>query len=104
MLEPLSYEVIILLLAKYKTSKLLKNIKVFFDALNGTRIFTSGHDLRRLGVTPGPAYQELFAKVLEAKLNGKVSTKIEELELIRKLVKQNKRQNKKRELIYGATG
>ncbi|MFA5275849.1 MAG: CCA tRNA nucleotidyltransferase [Candidatus Omnitrophota bacterium] len=90
MLEPLSYEVIILLLAKYKTSKLLKNIKVFFDALNGARIFTSGHDLRRLGLTPGPAYQELFAKVLEAKLNGKVSTKTEELELIRKLVKQKK--------------
>ena len=87
MLEPLSYEVIILLLAKYKTSNLLKNIKVFFDVLNGMRILTSGHDLRRLGVAPGPGYQKLFTEVLEAKLDGKVSTKAQELKLIRKLIK-----------------
>ena len=87
MLEPLSYEVIILILAKYKTRNLLINIKVFFDFLNGMRILTSGHDLRKLGVVPGPGYQKLFTKVLEAKLNGKVSTKVQELELIRKLIK-----------------
>ena len=87
MLEPLSYEVIILLLAKYKTRNLLKNIKVFFDVLNGMRILTSGHDLRRLGVVPGPGYQKLFTEVLEAKLDGKVSTKAQELKLIRKLIK-----------------
>ena len=87
MLEPLSYEVIILLLAKYKTRNLLKNIKVFFDVLNGMRILTSGHDLRRLGVVPGPGYQKLFTEVLEAKLNGKVSTKSQELELVKKLIK-----------------
>ena len=87
MLEPLSYEVIILLLAKYKTRNILKNIKVFFDVLNGMRILTSGHDLRRLGVVPGPGYQKLFTEVLEAKLDGKVSTKAQELKLIRKLIK-----------------
>ena len=87
MLEPLSYEVIILFLAKYKTRNLLKNIQVFFDVLNGMRILTSGHDLRRLGVTPGPGYQKLFTEVLEAKLNGKVSTKAQELELVKKLIK-----------------
>jgi tRNA nucleotidyltransferase (CCA-adding enzyme) len=51
------------------------------------RILTSGHDLRRLGVVPGPGYQKLFTEVLEAKLNGKVSTKAQELELVKKLIK-----------------
>lgn len=87
MLESLSYEVIILLLAKYKTKNLLKNIKVFFDVLNGMHIFTSGYDLRKLGIVPGPGYQKLFTEVLEAKLNGKVSTKAQELKLIKKLIK-----------------
>jgi len=87
MLEPLSYEVIILLLSKYKARNLLKNIKAFFDLLNGMRILTSGHDLRRLGIAPGPGYQKLFTEVLEAKLNGKVSTKAQELKLVRKLIK-----------------
>ena len=86
-LEPLAYEVIILLLAKYKTKNLLKNIKVFFKVLNGTRIHISGGDLRGLGLEPGPGYRKLFTKVLEAKLDGKVSTKAEELELIKKINK-----------------
>jgi tRNA nucleotidyltransferase (CCA-adding enzyme) len=87
-LEPLSYEVILLLKAKYnKNINLKQHIKDFLGIYNGMRLYISGADLHRLGVKPGPSYQKIFANVLNAKLNGLIRTKKEELVLIKKLVR-----------------
>ncbi|MDI6759119.1 MAG: hypothetical protein QMD94_05560 [Candidatus Omnitrophota bacterium] len=85
--EPLSYEILLLLKAKYKGKAFQKHIKDFFEIYNGMRILISGHDLGALGVKPGPVYQKIFSKVLNAKLDGIVKTKDEELALIRKIAK-----------------
>jgi len=87
MLEPLSYEVILLLKAKYKNPSLKKHIEGFLGVYNGVRIHICGDDLRRLGIAPGPYYQNIFKKVLNAKLDGMVKTKEEELALVGKLLK-----------------
>jgi len=84
-LEPLSYEVIILIKAKFKNKKLKKHIKDFFEIYNGTHLYISGADLHRLGLTPGPYYQKIFRRVLNAKLDGLIRTKKEELGLIKKI-------------------
>jgi len=84
-LEPLSYEVILLLKAKYKNRLIQKHIENFFKVYNDIRIYTSGHDLQKIGILPGPNYQKIFKKVLNAKLNGLVKTKEEELSLVKKL-------------------
>ena len=89
LLEPLSYETIICLKAKYNNSFFNTNSSNFLSIYNGMRIFVAGGDLHKLGVVPGPRYQQIFIQVLAAKLNGLVSTKEEELNLIRKLL--NKR-------------
>jgi len=89
LLEPLSYETILLLKAGHKNKDLKKHIEDFLEVYNGMRIHSSGHDLYDLGLAPGPHYQKIFSKVLSAKLNGAVRTKEEELELIRKLIKKN---------------
>ncbi|MDD5432177.1 MAG: CCA tRNA nucleotidyltransferase [Candidatus Omnitrophica bacterium] len=83
--EPLSYEVIIALKAKYKNKYIQKHIKDFFEIYNGMSILCCGEDLRKIGILPGPHYQNIFSKVLNAKLNGEVKTKEDELLLIRKL-------------------
>ncbi len=87
LLEPLSYEVIILIKAKFKNKNLEKHIKDFFEIYNGTHLYISGADLHKLGLTPGPYYQKIFHRVLSAKLNGLVKTKQEELALIRKIAR-----------------
>jgi tRNA nucleotidyltransferase (CCA-adding enzyme) len=87
MLEPLSYEVTLLLKAKYKNPNLKKHIEGFLGVYNGVRIHICGDDLRRLGIAPGPYYQNIFKKVLNAKLDGMVKTKEEELALVGKLLK-----------------
>ncbi|MCM8795842.1 MAG: CCA tRNA nucleotidyltransferase [Candidatus Omnitrophica bacterium] len=88
LLEPLSYEVIIFISAKYKNRNLKEHIKDFFDIYNGMRILISGDDLKRLGILPGPFYQKIFTEVLNAKLKGEVKTKEEELFLIKELIKK----------------
>jgi tRNA nucleotidyltransferase (CCA-adding enzyme) len=87
LLNPLSYETVISLRAKHRNSVLRKHIADFLEIYNGMCIFVSGHDLSCLGLTPGPKYQEIFTKVLDAKLNGEVKNKDEELLLIKKLLK-----------------
>ncbi len=86
-LEPLSYEVIILARAKYKSKHLQKHIADFLEIYNGMRIYASGSDLHNLGLIPGPDYQKIFTQVLEGKLNGLVKTREQEMELIKKLIK-----------------
>ena len=86
LLEPLSYEVIILIKAKYKNPDIRKHIEDFFEIYNGMRILITGKDLHRLGLVPGPAYRKIFAQVLKAKLGGAVKTKEEELALIKKII------------------
>lgn len=84
-LEPLSYEVIILIKAKFKNKILQKHVEDFFRIYNGTRINVSGDDLRKLGLIPGPYYQKVFHRLLNAKLDGLVETKKQELELAQRL-------------------
>ncbi|MDD2679815.1 MAG: hypothetical protein PHO03_03315 [Candidatus Omnitrophica bacterium] len=88
LLEPLSYETILALRGTYNHPLFRRNITDFLDIYNGMRIFVSGNDLRGLGVLPGPRYQEIFTQVLNAKLNGRVKTKEEELALIKQLLRK----------------
>lgn len=90
LLEPLSYEVIILIKAKFKGANLKMHIEDFLEAYNGMRIHISGEDLHRLGLTPGPFYQKIFHRVLNAKLDGLVKTKEEELKLIQEITARHK--------------
>lgn len=87
LLEPLSYEEIILLRAVSQNNYLKRYIRDFLEIYNGMRLFVSGHDLHGLGILPGPRYQKIFAQVLTAKLNAEVKTRSQELALIKKLVK-----------------
>ncbi len=88
LLEPLSYESIIALRAKHNNSIFRRNIADFLEIYNGMRILVCGDDLRCLGLLPGPRYQKIFSLVLNAKLNGEVKTKDEELSLIKGLLKE----------------
>ncbi|MFH0917835.1 MAG: CCA tRNA nucleotidyltransferase [Candidatus Omnitrophota bacterium] len=86
LLEPLSYETIILLRAAAPNKNFKKHSADFLQIYNGMRLSICGKDLGGLGVLPGPEYQRIFAQVLAAKLNGQVKNRQTELALIQKLV------------------
>lgn len=87
LLEPLSYEAILAFKAKRSNDNLQKHIEEFFKYYHGSRIHISGHDLNALGISPGPRYQDLLKKILNAKLDGKVSSREGEIALLKKLAK-----------------
>jgi len=89
LLEPLSYEVILLVKAKYREPVITGRIKDFLEIYNDIRVCISGHHLRGLGVAPGPHFKKIFNCVLKAKINGVVKTEEEELCLIKKYIKNN---------------
>ncbi|MDD5596123.1 MAG: hypothetical protein PHY94_07790, partial [Candidatus Omnitrophica bacterium] len=89
-LEPLSYETLILLKAKYHNPTMQRNLKDFFNIYNGMRPHIRGDDLCKLGIIPGPHYKKIFTRVLNARLNGKIKTKEEEIAFIIKLTRKGR--------------
>jgi tRNA nucleotidyltransferase (CCA-adding enzyme) len=59
--------------------------KLYFDQLKTVNIELSGADLLKIGLEQGPRIGQLLRAVLEAKLDGQVSTKKEELEFVKNL-------------------
>lgn len=86
-LEPQSYEAILLIKAKYARPVLKKHIEDFFEIYNGMRVCIGGKDISNLGLAPGPAYKKIFTRVLNAKLNGCIKTREEELRLMKRLIR-----------------
>jgi tRNA nucleotidyltransferase (CCA-adding enzyme) len=85
-LNPLSYEVILLCYSTVQNKLVRKYIKVFLTRYNLMRLKITGDDLKRLGVQPGPQFKQLLDKVTEAKLNSSLKTKQQELSFLRKLL------------------
>ncbi|MGE5197593.1 MAG: CCA tRNA nucleotidyltransferase [Deltaproteobacteria bacterium] len=87
LLEPLSYETILMLKAKHNHRFFQGNIVNFLKNYNGMRIHTSGKDLQRMGLVPGPHYSRIMKKVLDARLEGQVKTKEDEIAFIKGLLR-----------------
>ena len=47
----------------------------------------SGHDLHAMGLTPGPRFRQVLDRLLEARLNGEVTTDTEERALVQRLIR-----------------
>ncbi|MEE8300339.1 MAG: CBS domain-containing protein [Desulfatiglandales bacterium] len=82
-LSPLPAEVLLYAMAKTKREKTKRAISTFFTKLKGTEVLLKGKDLIAMGFKPGPSFKEIFEGVLEAKLEGDVSTKEDEIEFVK---------------------
>jgi tRNA nucleotidyltransferase (CCA-adding enzyme) len=90
--EPLSYEVILAIKAAHPHARVQRHIEDFFEIYNDIRVSISGNDIRSLGVSPGPVYKTIFAKVLAAKVNGEIHSRADELTFIRRYLCARKRE------------
>ncbi len=89
LLEPLSYEVTLLIMAKSRSRAARARIKVFLKKYNGTRISIRGGDLKKLGFKPGPDFRRIMEKVLYKKIDGVLKTRRDELNCVRRLAKHD---------------
>jgi len=83
LLSPLSTECLLFLMAKITKKSAKKAISTFLTRLKHTKIKTTGEDLKKLGLLPGRLYKRILDNLLDAKLDGKVRSKREEIAFIK---------------------
>lgn len=90
-LQPLSYEIIFLILVLSSNQPAKKRIKEFFLKSHLQRLHVRGEDLVKLGIQPGPKYKKILEKLLYAKIDGKVKDKEEEIVLAKMIADKIKK-------------
>jgi tRNA nucleotidyltransferase (CCA-adding enzyme) len=60
-----------------------QNIRLYLTRLKDIKIALTGKDLKRMGVEAGPDMKELMELLLKARLDGKISSKEEEEEVVK---------------------
>jgi tRNA nucleotidyltransferase (CCA-adding enzyme) len=71
-------EVLLFLLAKTTAAAAQQQIVAYLETYRHVKPQLSGHDLRAMGLTPGPVFRTLLKRLLEARLNGEVTNAMEE--------------------------
>ncbi len=59
-----------------------QHMQLFLDELRYVKSSLTGNDLKRMGVAPGPRIKEILQRLHEARLDGKVTTKQGEEDLV----------------------
>lgn len=88
MLEPLSYEAILLIMAKSRSRTVRPRIMDFFKKYNGMKTKIKGDDIRALGLKPGPRFKKILKRVLDKALDGDLNTRTDQLEYVKRLVRR----------------
>jgi tRNA nucleotidyltransferase (CCA-adding enzyme) len=84
LLEPLSTEVKLFMMAKTTKKETKQWISLFFTALRGQKSLLKGRDLIRLGVHPGPIMKEILADLLRARLDRRIKTREDEVNYVKR--------------------
>lgn len=77
-LEPLSKEVMLFIMAKTRSEEIKKSISNYITYGDSFRPLTTGTDLKKMGIQEGPVYKEILEKLKDAKVDMNLKTKEEE--------------------------
>jgi len=84
LLEPLSTEAKLFMMAKTTKKETKQWISLFFTTLQGLKPLLKGRDLIRLGVRPGPIMKEILANLLRARLDRRIRTRDDEVDYVKR--------------------
>lgn len=76
-------ELILYMMADTRQETVKRAISNFFTRLRNVSPVIGGKDLKKIGFSPGPIYREVLQAVLEAKLDGRLKTRKDELDFAR---------------------
>jgi tRNA nucleotidyltransferase (CCA-adding enzyme) len=71
-----------------ESRQLREVIRKFLKEIKPTKLEINGQDFKDLGFPPSPAYKTAFNAVYRAKLDGKVTSRQEELDLAREVLQK----------------
>ncbi|MFO7930127.1 MAG: CBS domain-containing protein [Desulfosalsimonas sp.] len=95
-LSVFSTELLLYMMAATGRKEIKKAISFYVTDLKDAEISVSGKDLKQMGLTPSPLFGKILRRVLREKLDGRVKTRQEELELAGKLAEEGKRRTEGR--------
>ena len=87
-LRNLPDETLVFLMAKIRSERGKQNIYDQFATYRRVRPILRGNDLKAIGLEPGPLYNRILERLLDARLNGEVKTEADERRLVSRLVKR----------------
>ena len=76
-------ELILYMMAATQKQTVKKAISHFFTRLRRVSISLKGKDLKKMGLIPGPIYRDTLQATLDAKLNGQIKTRKDEINFAR---------------------
>ncbi len=83
-LEDCTTEELLYMMAKTNREESKKAISLFLLKLRNVKPILTGHDLKALNIEPGPIYKEILRNLLDARLNGEIETKEDEIAFVQK--------------------
>jgi len=88
LLRHLDIEQLLIMMAKARKESAKRYLSLYLTRLREVRISLTGDTLKELGLPPGPRYKKILGGLLNAKLDGRISTEEDEIEFVRKAVKK----------------
>jgi tRNA nucleotidyltransferase (CCA-adding enzyme) len=85
-LKDLKIEQILYMMAITTHQRLIREISAYVTDFRHVRLSVSGKDIADLGLAPSPVYGKILGAVMDAKLNGRVHTREEEMEILKQHV------------------
>jgi tRNA nucleotidyltransferase (CCA-adding enzyme) len=80
-------ELILYMMAATGHQRVKRSISNYVTRLRHINTSVKGKDLKKMGLEPGPIYREILQAVLDAKLNGKLKTRDDELDFVKNYVR-----------------
>lgn len=79
-------ELALYMMAATKSKNVKKSISNYFTRLRHIQPSVTGKDLIKMGLDPGPIFKEILQAALDAKLNGRLKTRNDELGFVKNYV------------------
>ena len=87
-LHGLSDETILLVMAASKTETITSRLSAYLDSDRYVKPSLSGKDLKEMGLKPGPQFKKILDRLLDARLNGEVTSAEEERALVQRVAER----------------
>jgi len=62
----------------------------YLEARDTVKAEINGHDLKAMGIKPGPVYKSILSELYKSRLDGSITSKEEEIAFVYKLLKEDK--------------
>jgi tRNA nucleotidyltransferase (CCA-adding enzyme) len=84
LLDPLPADFLLYAMGRTEEEGVKKAISLYFTELKRARVLLAGKDLKKMGFIPGPIYTEILHALLRGRLEGKISSRQEEMGFVLK--------------------